>query len=46
MTPLRPIAGSAVMVQGGERKSRSMTRRSEGIRWKPTSVLGFSGMRG
>lgn len=41
---LTPMAGSAVMVQGGERNSRSMLSIMAGMAWKPTSEIRLSGL--
>ncbi len=39
---LTPMAGRAVMVQGGERKRRSMQSIMAGMAWKPTSGKSIS----
>jgi len=35
-----PMAGSTWIVQGGERKRKSIVRRMDGMAWKPTSAIG------
>jgi len=43
MLPLNPIEGSVAMLQGGERRSRSVIKNSVGARWNPMSAASEMG---